>query len=392
MTYYLPTRLAAADFFVSRQQIFHKMTVILNFLNVLSVASSFSTSGCYDDYREISSKPYIKFDLAADKDCWDYCKYEDQCKLFSVPKQHNNRTCSLYKEDELSVEFKQGYSSTIFGSKNCLFLPQLLNETHETNILDLSLKDGVFVYKANPGVCLEADFEDPSFSKDYGYPVYWSSNCGNAKKWQFNCTGLQGAKRGCSRARVKVRDHPEYCLTFQTREDICTASMLPCFNGAHIKYSLEGKYQDLFLTGWTNWNIGLMTINLTTVSATLPFESAKDPVVNYNLDDVELISKEMLLDTTCRNLSVLNGQVLQSDAVPMFLPGEEMTVQCNPGYGAKFDNGSYLKVYNATCSRFPSLIDCSTLPTEFISGDSKALTPLTVLFAKTLILCLIIFG
>ena len=361
---------------------------------MLSVASSFSTSGCYDDYREILSKPYIKFDLAADKDCWDYCKYEDRCKLFSVPKQHNEkRTCSLYEEDELSVEFKKGYSSTIFGSKNCLLLPQLLNETNRMNILDLSLKDGVYVYKANPGTCLEADFEDASFSRDYGYLVYWSSNCGDAKKWQFNCTGLQGVKHACSSAIVKVRDHPEYCLTFLKREDIWTAGMQSCFYGTQKKYSLKEKHQDLILTSLENCNIGLITTNLTIVSATLPFESAKNPVVNYTLDDVELMSKEMLLDTTCRNLSVLNGQVLQNDAVPIFLPGEEMTVQCNPGYGAKFDNGSYLKVYNVTCWKFLSLTDCSSEPTEeFISGDSDASIPLTVLFAWILILCLIIFG
>ena len=182
--------------------------------------------------------------------------------------------------------------------------------------------------------------------------MYWSSNCGNANKWQFNCTGLQGEKHGCSKAIVKVRGHPEYCLTFLKREDVWTASMLSCFYGTHKKYSLKEKYQDLLLTGGGNWNI---TMNLTTVSATLPYsESAEVPVVNYTLDDVELIAKEMLLDTTCRNLSVLNGQVLQSNAVPMFLPGEEMTVQCNPGYGAKFDNGSYLKVYNVTCWMFLS--------------------------------------
>ena len=180
-----------------------------------------------------------------------------------------------------------------------------MNETHDVNILDLSLKDGVFVYKTYPGICLEADFEDASFSEEYGYREYWSSNCGNANKWQFNCTGLLGVKQGCSKAIVKVQDHPEYCLTFLKREDIWTASMLTCIYGTHKKYSLKEKYQDLLLTGGGNWNIGLITMNLTTVYATLPFESAKVPVVNYTLDDVELIAKEMLLDTTCRNLSVL---------------------------------------------------------------------------------------
>ena len=167
--------------------------------------------------------------------------------------------------------------------------------------------------------------------------------------------------------------------------------MLPCFDGTHNKCSCKEKYQDLISTGrgMTDWKIGSMTRNLTKVFASLPSESLWNLTINYTLDDIELIPEETLLDTPCRNVSVLNGQVLQSNAAPMFLPGEEMTVQCNPGYGAKFDNGSYQKVYNVTCWMFVSLTDCSNLTTEFISGDSGASTLLTVLFTETLILCLI---
>ena len=339
-----------------------KLLTFLNLFHVLSVANSLSSrSGCYEYYKEISSTPFMKFDLAADKDCWDYCKYVDQCKLFSVPKQHSNRTCSLYKENEITVQIKEGYSSIIFASKSCLLLKLRLNRTQGLNNLESSLKNGVVIHKADFELCLEADFDNVSALADYGYPVYWTRNCGDAKKWELNCTSEQGVLGRCSRAIVKVRDHPKYCLTFLTREDIWTASMLPCFDGTHNKCSCKEKYQDLISTGrgMTDWKIGSMTRNLTKVFASLPSESLWNLTINYTLDDIELIPEETLLDTPCRNVSVLNGQVLQNDAVPMFLPGEEMTVQCNPGYGAKFDNGSYLKVYNVTCWMFPSLVDCS---------------------------------
>ena len=374
---------------------FQKLSTFLTLFPVLSVANSLSSSsGCYEYYKEISSRTFMKFDLGADKDCWDYCKYEDQCKLFSVPKQHDNRTCSLYKENEITVKYTGRYSSTIFASKTCMLLKLSLNNTQGMNTLESSLKNGVVIYKADRELCLEADFDNVSALPEYGCPVYWTSNCGGAKKWELNCTSEQGVMGGCSRARVKVRDHLEYCLTFLTREDIWTASMLPCFDGTHNKCSCKEKYQDLILTGWgmKNWKIGSMTRNLTKVFASLPSESPWNLTRNYTLDNVELIPKEKLLNTPCKNVSVLNGQVLQSDAVPMFLPGEEMTVQCNPGYGAKFDNGSYLTVYNVTCWMFPSLIDCSPLTTELNFEDSKALSSSTMVLAQKLSLCLIIIG
>ena len=363
------------------------MSMLLTFLKIVSVANCFSSS-CYDDYREISSTPYIKFDLAADEDCWDYCKYDDKCNLFSVPKKYNQtKTCSLYKENVLTVEFKKGYSSTIFGSKSCQLLPLFSNETQGTNSLESSLKDGVLVFKTNPGICLEADFEDVAFSQEYGYPLFWSGNCGDAMRWELNCTGLQGVMGGCSKATVQARNHSEYCLTFLKREDLWTATMQTCTDDG---YNTK-KNQNFVLKGMMNLNIRLVTRNMTRLYATLPYESPWDLTVSYTLDDFELISNEKLLDTPCRNVSVLNGQVLQNDAVPMYLPGEEMTVQCNPGYGAKFDNGSYLKVYNVTCWMFPSLVDCSPLTSELESEDSKAFTLSTGLFAMIFSACLYIF-
>ena len=385
------------SFLVSRSKMFHKILKFLTVLGILSVVNSL-VSTCYHS-REIASKPYIKFNLAAENDCWHYCKFDEKCNLFSVPKKHKTRTCSLYKENELTVEFKPKYSSnTIYGSKNCLNLPEILNNTQEgTNIFQKSLENGLIIYREDPGLCLEADFDDGSSSKKYGYPVYWSSNCRNAKKWELNCTGIQGGIGGCSKAIVKVRNHPEYCLTFLKRESTWTATMQTCHNETDEDINSMTEYrQSLMLSQiyQVGWNVTLIIIgNVTRVCATLPSESLWNFRVNHTLDGFELLSKQDLLNTPCKNVSVPNGKVLLSDAVPMFLPGEEMTVQCNPGYGAKFDNGSYLKVYNVTCWKFPSLVDCSPLTTELTFEDSNALSLSTAILVEAIALgvCLFIF-
>ena len=368
-----------------------KILKFLTVLGIFSVVNSFDST-CYHYSREIATKPYRKFNLAPENDCWHYCKFDDKCNLFSVPKKHKTRTCSLYKENELTVEFRPKYSSNIiYGSKNCLMLPEILNNTQETNIFQTSLEDGLIIYRKDPGLCLEADFDEGSASPKYGYSVYWSSNCRDAKKWELNCTGIHGGLGGCSKAIVKVRNYSEYCLTFQTREDTWTATMQTCQKGTDDDVNSLTEYrQGLMLSEIyaVGWNVTLITLNNVRVCATLPSDSLWNFRVNHTLDAFELLSEQDLLDTPCRNVSVLNGQVLQSDAVPMFLPGEEMTVQCNPGFGAKFDNGSYLKVYNVTCWMFPSLIDCSLLPIELNSENSKALPLSTVLLVKAFALSL----
>ena len=340
---------------------------ILPFLTVLSVlSSSHSSNSCYIDYREILSTPYIKFDIAADKDCWDYCKYEEQCTLFSVPKEYNEtRSCSLYKENEMTLKYKRTYpTSSIYAVKNCLTLPHLNEEEEETSIFESSLVEGVIVYKVDTGSCLQADFQDLSTSPLNGYPVYWSSDCGDAMRWELDCVGIKGQLQGCSHTRLQAQGHPEYCTTVMEHDEIRTASMLNC---SSEEDTLNRMFlnQGLVLT-WSylskKWDLTWISPDLARVSITLPTNSPWDMTVNHTLDKIDFLSKEKLLDSPCRNLSVLHGHVLLNETVPMFLPGDEITVQCNPGFGAKFDNGSQLQVYTETCWMFVSLVDCSPLP------------------------------
>ncbi|KAL5247642.1 hypothetical protein ACHWQZ_G019508 [Mnemiopsis leidyi] len=336
----------------------------LAFLGALAVVNSLNN--CYIDFRDILSTPYRKFNLAADKDCWDYCRYDEECQLFSFRKNFNGiQSCSLYKEDELNLEQRSNFfSSLLYASKNCLnlILPALLNKTEsEISIFESSQDDGVVIYKPDPGICFQADFREAS--QEQGYPVYWTSHCGDAVKWELNCTGIRTQQHGCSQARVQVWGHPEYCLTFLTRNGTWTAIMQACSNKTNNR-ELEQSAMLTFIKN-RGWELARMiVIGLHKPSATLPFEPPSNRTVSYALDELELLPKEDLLSTSCSDLSVQHGQVLLNDMVPVFLPGEEITVQCNPGFGAKFDNGSYLEVYNISCWMFLSLVDCSPLPTE----------------------------
>ena len=344
---------------------------ILPFLTVLSVLSiSHSLNSCYVDHREILSTPYRKFDISADKDCWDYCKYEEQCRLFSVPKEYNETlSCSLYKENEITLKYKRKHSSTtVYAVKNCLTLANLNEEDEEPNIYE----PGMIVYKIDTGLCLQADFQDVSASPLNGYPVYWSSNCGGATKWDLECVGTKGQVQGCSHTRLQAEGHPEYCTTVREHDDFRTASLLNCSVEEDLEtLSREFLRQTLVLT-WSylpkKYDLTWISPGLAKVSITLPTNSPWNLTVNHTLDTIDLLSKENLLDSPCKNLSVQHGQVLLNETVPMFLPGEEITVQCNPGFGAKFDNGSQLQAYNVTCWMFVSLVDCSPLPSNSTSG------------------------
>ncbi|KAL5247651.1 hypothetical protein ACHWQZ_G019514 [Mnemiopsis leidyi] len=328
-----------------------------------------------DIFGDILSKPYRKFDLPADKDCWDYCRYDEECQLFSFSKQFNNsqfnntRSCSLYKENDKSVEQRINVSTSIlYSSKNCinLVLPLFLNKTEsEISIFESSQDDGVVIYKPDPGICLQADFQETSPKQVY--PVYWTSHCGDAVKWELNCTGIQTQLHGCSGTILQVRGHPEYCLTYLTHDNTWTAIMQACDNKNKNNEMLPKARQSAVLTSITDrgWNLSrVINMNQKKLSATLPFETPWDLTVNYTLTELELIPKKDLLSTTCSDLSVQHGQVLLNDMVPVFLPGEEITVRCNPGFGAKFDNGSYLKIYTVPCQMFLSLVDCHPTATE----------------------------
>ena len=83
-----------------------------------------------------------------------------------------------------------------------------------------------------------------------------------------------------------------------------------------------------------------------------------------NLDRIRLSTLNELKDPTaaCRDVKAKNGLALLDVSVPVFLPGERITVECDEGFGVRGDNETYDNSYTTTCSEHMDLDLCSPLP------------------------------
>ena len=78
----------------------------------------------------------------------------------------------------------------------------------------------------------------------------------------------------------------------------------------------------------------------------------------------------------CKNIIVSNGRILLEETVPLFLPGETITVSCNKGFGMQINQSVFRQEFTTTCSTSSIPLVCSTITKD--AGLPRAQNSLSV--------------
>ena len=345
------------------------ITTLLKIIIVLIIVPS--SDSCYIHYAVLNSEPSQKFSLPPGNQCWDYCKVLEDCQTFTISLDQLSE-CSLHKERVSELDYHTDVeSSAIFLDKRCLF-QRTTRDSEET--MKLSQETGLVIQNADTGRCVEVNitgYEGLNSKRLMGYPLVWSSACDQTWELRSVTTDEQSVPYGCKKTSVQLKN-TNMCITlFNWVEFVMPKAFLQTCKSAE-----ETEEQTLLLCSAVS---DLESDGMWSLMQYLPRSSfivlGSLISINYTttLSRVRISTGDELKDpiAACRDVKAQNGRALLDVSVPVFLPGERITVECDEGFGVRGDNETYDNSYTTTCSKHMDLDLCSTLPKKMEQGCSN---------------------
>ena len=316
--------------------------------SVLSVDSS-----CYLQYTSIRSTPLHHFTLPPGNHCWDYCKYLDTCQTFSFPLDDLS-SCKLYREGVISLDTTLNTTSlSVVGWKDCLLgtaASSVSSNDQWSQIEDIE----VIIQKVDDELCLNVDYGDPDFwdKEEITHQLVWTSRCDgtwNILRVPSELETEDNEDYGCMPAIIQLRDSA-LCVT--TTKDTPfymspQAFVMRCRRGDEVlgtagtgdeNWTESATGNQLIVMcpedamGKNSWFLVDKQFNDVTLEAGGNLENS-----SQNFRKISFLKKEDLTKkpAACveEELEVQHGRVMLDEAAPLILPGEGITVQCDPEFG-----------------------------------------------------------
>ena len=253
--------------------------------------------------------------------CWHYCKLTTDCKLFSF--HVISRNCSLFSRDKLTTQ--QGFfifCEVVVAKMSCL---ECLGGA--VKIIEWS-QAGVLIEMPKSGKCLAVSKTKVNGSGDgrEGFELT-SVSCPQGNLWEINQNDDQKSYRisllkSNWSLEWKLSTHHSAGFVFLAKSSN---------NSGQILYMKKSN--------WMSWEIcrfhilgsgGLILYNVQSPS---PSEYKSLISVGFKLPTDNK-------SCSLRRMQVKNGEVLNENNVPFFLPGSTVTIRCKPGFGFKALNYS----------------------------------------------------
>ena len=357
---------------------------------------------CFVHYADVQSTPLHHFKLPPGNQCWDYCKYIDECQTYSL-QLHDLSLCFLYEEDLYKLNtFQNASSHTILGWKRCL-LGQLgkVYLANGQRWSDTENKE-VVIQKLENGFCVYVDFaEADNLGQDtQRYPLSWTRTCDGIYSWEISTTELEAHDTdhiGCKMAVIRLKG-TFMCLTSVFRNppfSIPQAFLKRCNDEPESSNSvleMGAENQHLILCPGKIQNAWSLMLFRTYHPKFRPItlssdDMDEDPIMT--LWNISLpASSTPVAVSACKHVEAENGSVEIGEGVPLFLPGEKITVRCNEGFGVEIDD-VISEDYVTFCSEEMELDLCA--PIQNMQNDQFcAGTRIHVCFSMVQLVCFLL--
>ena len=343
------------------------------------VNGAMTTLPCYFHYTNVPSTPLYHFKLPPGNQCWDYCKYHDECKTYLV-QLDDLYLCSLYEEDLYTLDQVHNLTSrNIVGWKKCLL--GHMDEAYLSNgqqWSDLVNKE-VVIQKFENGLCVSVDLAEVAVDRlepdAPRFPLIWSPTCDKTSSWEFpimQTVGHDNEHIGCKMVVIRLKG-TQMCLTSVFRNpphSVPQAFLKRCKDDTETESSssvleMGAENQHLVLCPEkieNAWSLMLFrTYHPRFRPITLSTDDMdKDPILTlWNISLPEPSTPVQV--SACKHVEAENGSVEIGEGVPLFLPGEKITVRCNEGFGVEVDH-AIRREYVTSCSEEMELDLCA--PTQ----------------------------
>ena len=281
--------------------------------------------------------------------CWNYCKLTSRCLFFSF--QLITRRCSLYTKLSI-VRHKSRDFTLVVGDMICL---QCLGNVDQ--VLNKS-QTGLLIEREELGKCLAVSRIRVNLTDAAGFKLVWKS-CSHASLWTIHYSYDNNSHH----VRVTLLDSDwslETKIDPESFENYPLVYLAPLKNTTRQIISLHESF--LMIDKKCRFDfLGSKMLDGNRVKWDLFFDT--NAMNTYNsLMSVNL--KIPVRNETCplRRFVVKNGEVVNENKVPYFLPGETVIIRCQPGYGVKSFN--YTSHQIVTCKERARPRPCSLVKTR----------------------------
>ena len=345
---------------------------------------------CFLHYIVIETVPYHRFKLPPGNQCSDYCKYLDTCHTFSF-ELDDLSFCNLYREQLGKIKHDlDTKSTTMIGWKDCL-LGHSSRSVSENSERWSEVEDGlVVIQKLQTGSCLRVmgdltEIDDGQY-KENSHPLYWTSLCDGMFTWElttFTPDAEENVDRGCKQAVFRLKN-TFLCLTtfLRTTGSTPKAFLKKCSDevlteSSDMEFKMKGEYQLLLLCPEVTQNAWSVMLYRTydpkyrpiTLAADEEDKNPKLTLMNISLaETLDLVPSTPV--SACKNVEAENGSVEIGEGVPLFLPGEKITVRCEEGFGVGVDH-VIRQEYVTSCSEDLEVDLCTPADQIIFPSDQR---------------------
>ena len=307
-----------------------------------------SNNSCIDySVHNTPNKNFLQmFKIDDLKKCWNYCKHTRGCLFFSF--QLITRRCSLYTKLSI-VRHKSRDFTLVVGDMICL---QCLGNVDQ--VVNKS-QTGLLIEREELGKCLAVSRTRVNLTDAAGFKLVWKY-CSQASLWTMHYRYDNNSRF----VRVTLHDSDwglETKIDPNSKENSPSVYLALLKNTTRQIVSVDESL--LMINEKCRFDfLGLTMLDGNRVKWNLFFDA--NFMESYNsLTSVNL--KIPVRNEKCplRRFVVKNGEVVNENKVPYFLPGETVIIRCQPGYGVKSFN--YTSYQIVTCKERVRPRPCSLI-------------------------------
>ena len=245
-------------------------------------------------------------------------------------------------------------SSTMIGWKDCV-LGHSYKSVSENSGRWSEIEDGlVLIQKLETRSCVKVNLTEVGLGKENLYPLSWTSLCDGTLFWElttFTADAEENVDRGCKMAVFRL-NNTFLCLTtfLRTSGSAPKAFLKRCSKEvltekSDMEFEEKGLNQLLLLCPEVSQNTWSVTLYRTYEPKYRPVSLAADDMdknpklalLNISLTEtLDLVPNTPV--SACKHVEADNGSVVIGEGVPLFLPGEKITVRCEEGFGVGVDH------------------------------------------------------
>ena len=337
-----------------------------------------SNNSCIDySVHNIPNQNFLQmFKIDDLNTCWNYCKLTSSCLFFSF--QLITRRCSLYTKLSI-VSHKSRDFTLVVGDMICL---QCLGNVEQ--VVSKS-QTGLLIEREEFGKCLAVSRIRVNLTDAAGFKLVWKS-CSQASLWTIHYRYDNNSHF----VRVTLHDSdwgletnidpdsienspPVYLASLKN-----TSRQIISLDESSLMNDEKCRFDFLRLTmldgNRVKWNLFFDTNDMNSYNS-LTSINLKIPVRNE----------------TCplRRFVVKNGEVVNENKVPYFLPGETVIIRCQPGYGVKSLN--YTSYQIVTCKERARPRPCSLVKTRVERRSEEEFVKCKIYLVVIVVMSILLF-